>query len=74
MFSAATQVEAGLCDGAVLYHAHVARSKEEAAAQQAAKDQAAQLKAQRRRQQEENVRKKQVGLFGVWLAGLGFEK
>lgn len=54
------QVEEGLCDGAVLYHAHVSRSKAEVAAQKAAKDEAAKLKAARRQQQEENVRRKQV--------------
>jgi hypothetical protein len=57
-------VEEGLCDGAVLYHAHVSKSKSEASAQRAAKDEAAKLRAQRRQQQEENVRRKQVG--GVW--------
>lgn len=70
------QVEEGLCDGAVLYHAHVARSKAEVSAQQAAKDQVAKVKAARRQQQEENVRRKEVGTtadFGArrtaWAAG-----
>ena len=54
------QVEEGLCDGAVLYHAHVTRSKAQVSAQQAAKDEAARLKAQRRQQQEDNVRRKEV--------------
>jgi hypothetical protein len=58
--SAAPQVEEGLCGGAVLYHAHINRSKAEVSAQQAAKDEAAQVKAARRRQQEENVRRKEV--------------
>lgn len=53
-------MEEGLCGGAVLYHAHVARSKAQVSAQQAAKDEAAKLKAQRRRQQEDNVRRKEV--------------
>lgn len=55
------QVEAGLCEGAVLYHAHVSKSKAETSAQQAAKDEAAKLKRERRQQQEENVRRKEVG-------------
>lgn len=54
------QIEEGLCEGAVLYHAHVNRSKAETSAQQAAKDEAAKLKAARRQQQEENVRRKEV--------------
>jgi ribosome biogenesis protein SSF1/2 len=54
------QVEEGLCGGAVLYHAHVNRSKAEVSAQQQAKDEAAKLKAARRRQQEDNVRRKEV--------------
>ncbi|WIA33942.1 hypothetical protein OEZ86_007038 [Tetradesmus obliquus] len=54
------KVEEGLCGGAVLYHAHVARSKAQVSAQQAAKDEAAKLKAQRRRQQEDNVRRKEA--------------
>lgn len=49
-----------MCDGAVLYHAHINRTKAQASAQQAAKDAAAKLKAERRRQQEDNVRRKQV--------------
>jgi ribosome biogenesis protein SSF1/2 len=55
-----TQVEEGLCAGAVMYHAHVTKTKSETSAQQAAKDEVARLKAQRRRQQEENVRRKEV--------------
>lgn len=58
------QVEAGLCDGAVLYHAHVTRSKAEVTAQQAARDEVARVKAQRRQQQEVNVRKKEVRIAG----------
>ncbi|KAF6255316.1 Brix domain-containing protein, partial [Scenedesmus sp. NREL 46B-D3] len=54
------KVEEGLCGGAVLYHAHVSRTKKQASAQQAAKDEAAQLRAARRRQQEDNVRRKEV--------------
>lgn len=54
------QVEDGLCEGAVLYHAHISRSKAEVAAQQAAKDEVARLKSARRRQQDDNVRRKQV--------------
>jgi ribosome biogenesis protein SSF1/2 len=54
------QVEEGLCDGAVLYHAHINKTKAEVSAQQAAKDEAARVKTQRRQQQEENVRKKEV--------------
>lgn len=49
-----------MCDGAVLYHAHINRTKAQRSAQQAAKDAAAKLKAERRRQQEDNVRRKQV--------------
>eukprot|EP00877_Chromochloris_zofingiensis_P011512 jgi/Chrzof1/6614/Cz19g02210.t1 len=54
------KVEEGLCDGAVLYHAHVHKSEQEASAQQRQVDEQAKLKAQRRRQQEENVRKKEL--------------
>jgi ribosome biogenesis protein SSF1/2 len=53
-------VEEGLCDGAVLYHAHVAKTKAQKSAQQAAKDEARRVKSERRQQQEENVRRKQV--------------
>jgi hypothetical protein len=57
-----------MCDGAVLYHAHVARSKAETSAQQAAKDEAAKLRTARRQQQEENVRRKEVRVCG-WVCG-----
>eukprot|EP00775_Hariotina_reticulata_P013842 gene13842-13963_t len=53
------KVEEGLCAGAVLYHAHVTKTKAQASAQQAVKDEADRLRAQRRRQQEENVRRKE---------------
>jgi hypothetical protein len=73
------QVEEGVCGGAVLYHAHISRSKAEVSAQQAAKDEAAKLKAARRRQQEDNVRRKEVrsrcrqggGLLGLNLGWCG---
>lgn len=52
------KVEEGLCDGKVLYHAHVTRSAEEVAQQEDKLAAAAKLKAERRRQQEENVRRK----------------
>lgn len=45
------KVEEGLCDGQVLYHKYVQRSKAEAAAQQSEVEAARALKEQRRRQQ-----------------------
>lgn len=54
------KVEEGLCDGAVLYHAHINRTKAEVSAQQAAKNEAARVKTARRQQQEDNVRKKEA--------------
>lgn len=55
-----------MCEGAVLYHAHVNKSKAETSAQQAAKDEADKLRTARRQQQEENVRRKEVRMC-VWL-------
>lgn len=65
------QVEEGLCDGAVLYHAHVSKTKAEVSAQQAAKDEAARIKSQRRQQQEENVRRKEVSCVCCLLDSAG---
>ncbi len=45
------QAEEGLCEGAVLYHALVSKSAEEAAALASRKEQAEALRAERRRQQ-----------------------
>ncbi len=45
------KTEEGLCDGAVLYHAHVQKSAEEAGQQQQEVDEKEALRAQRRRQQ-----------------------
>lgn len=45
------KAEAGLCEGQVLYHAHVKKSAQEADAQQAAVDARAAEKTARRKQQ-----------------------
>ena len=52
------KVEKGLGAGAVLYHAYIQKTPEEAAALQRAADQAAALKIQRRKTQEQNVERK----------------
>ncbi len=45
------QIESGMCAGQVLYHAHVAKTPEEAAALKAKHEERLQLKETRRRQQ-----------------------
>ena len=54
------KIEEGVCDGEVLYHAHVRKTKEEIKAQRRAKEEAAKLKAARRKEQEENVAAKRA--------------
>ena len=49
------KVEEGLCDGAVLYHAHVAKTEEEAAAVAARREERARLKEERKEAQKANV-------------------
>lgn len=67
------QVEEGMCDGAVLYHAHESRTRAEISAQRAVHEEAEKLRAARRRAQEDNVRRKQVcgvcGGGGQWVLG-----
>jgi len=53
------KVEEGLCSGAVLYHAHIEKSAEDAAQLERAARGKDALKAQRRAQQEANVARKQ---------------
>ena len=56
------KVEEGLCDGAVLYHAHVAKTEEEAAAVAARREERARLKEERKEAQKANVAaKKKAG-------------
>ncbi|KAG2428710.1 hypothetical protein HXX76_011414 [Chlamydomonas incerta] len=52
------KVEEGLCEGAVLFHAHVAKSAEEAAALADRREERERLRAERRQQQDANVRRK----------------
>lgn len=52
------KVEQGLGSGGVLYHAHIRKSKEEAAALEKAKEKERLLKIQRRQTQEANVQRK----------------
>ncbi|GFR45635.1 hypothetical protein Agub_g7043, partial [Astrephomene gubernaculifera] len=52
------KIEEGLCEGAVLFHAHVSKSAEEAAELASRKDEKEKLRAERRKQQEANVRRK----------------
>jgi ribosome biogenesis protein SSF1/2 len=52
------KVEAGMCEGAVLYHAYEKRSAAEAEAQEEEAKKKRKERTERRRQQEENVRKK----------------
>eukprot|EP00798_Chlamydomonas_sp_ICE-L_P030067 gene30067-35036_t len=56
------KVEEGMCDGKVLYHAHVKRSATEIKAQQAQKDERERLRGERRQDQEGNVKKKKMDL------------
>lgn len=53
------KIEAGLCQGAVLHHAFVKKSKEEVAEDRARVDTREQLRKKRKAAQEENVRRKQ---------------
>ncbi|GIL68240.1 hypothetical protein Vafri_21490, partial [Volvox africanus] len=52
------KIEEGLCDGAVLFHAHVSKTHKEAAELASRQEQRQALKAQRKKQQEANVRRK----------------
>lgn len=52
------KVEEGLCDGAVLYHAHEERTAQQTAEQQKRVSERELLRAERRREQEANVRRK----------------
>lgn len=54
------KVEEGLCTGAVLHHAHIHKSAEDAAALETAAREKAALKEKRRQQQEANVARKQA--------------
>jgi ribosome biogenesis protein SSF1/2 len=52
------KIEDGLCDGKVLHHSYISKSKKEAAALEKKHKQRQSLKEQRRKEQEENVRRK----------------
>ncbi|GIL97172.1 hypothetical protein Vretimale_2907, partial [Volvox reticuliferus] len=52
------KIEEGMCDGAVLFHAHVSKTREEAAELASRQEQRQALKEQRKKQQEANVRRK----------------
>ena len=54
------KLQEGLCDGQVLYHAHIKKTEQEINKQEKAKKDKENLKASRKKQQEENVRKKQA--------------
>eukprot|EP00963_Diacronema_lutheri_P007895 scaffold682_cov363-Pavlova_lutheri.AAC.46 len=54
------KLQEGLCDGQVLYHAHVKKTEQEINKQDKAKKDKESLRVSRRKQQEENVRKKQA--------------
>lgn len=56
------KVEEGLCDGAVLYHAHESRTPAQVKEQQHKIDEREKLRAQRRQQQD---------VSGLWPVGLG---
>ncbi|GLC37337.1 hypothetical protein PLESTM_000570100 [Pleodorina starrii] len=52
------KIEEGLCEGTVLFHAHVSKTREEVAELANRQEQRQALRDQRRKQQEENVRRK----------------
>ncbi|KAF9366810.1 hypothetical protein BGX34_006079 [Mortierella sp. NVP85] len=54
------KIQAGLCDGEVLYHDYIKRTPEEIKAQKAAREKKMQEKAARRKAQEVNVAKKKA--------------
>ncbi|KAG0033863.1 hypothetical protein BGZ81_007038 [Podila clonocystis] len=54
------KIQAGMCDGEVLYHDFIKRSPEELKAQKAERQKKAQEKAARRKAQEANVAKKKI--------------
>lgn len=53
------KIEAGLCDGKILYHSQVSKSKKEAESLETVHKERQSLKEKRRKEQELNVRKKQ---------------
>ncbi|KAG0292014.1 hypothetical protein BGZ98_002765 [Dissophora globulifera] len=55
-----TKIQAGMCDGEVLYHDYIKRSPEELQAQKAERGKKVQEKAARRKAQEVNVAKKKA--------------
>jgi hypothetical protein len=65
------KVEEGLCDGAVLYHAHERRSAAEAAAQRDKVAERERLRAERRRQQEVRARAGRAGSGGCGRGAMG---